>query len=139
MFCLQYVEHQSHSSCLPSSVSAVRAAAIYGGSPTVHFPSVGKQQEVHALRWDLTLQELVSIRCVCSWPELQLYYKTYIDVFGLIWLSLCECLWSESQLSAVDTLIDSMMLVEQDEDGESMDIFKVNHIPNPQFQRLFQA
>ncbi|CAM4600033.1 unnamed protein product [Leuciscus chuanchicus] len=46
---------------------------------------------------------------------------------------------SESQLSAVDSLIDSMMLVEEDEDGESVDIFKVNHIPNPQFQRLFQC
>uniref|UniRef100_A0A673JBG2 X-ray repair cross-complementing protein 5 n=1 Tax=Sinocyclocheilus rhinocerous TaxID=307959 RepID=A0A673JBG2_9TELE len=46
---------------------------------------------------------------------------------------------SESQLSAVDALIDSMMLVEKDEDGESVDVFKVNHIPNPQFQRLFQC
>uniref|UniRef100_A0A8C0Y5T2 X-ray repair cross-complementing protein 5 n=1 Tax=Cyprinus carpio carpio TaxID=630221 RepID=A0A8C0Y5T2_CYPCA len=46
---------------------------------------------------------------------------------------------SESQLSAADALIDSMMLVEKDEDGESVDVFKVNHIPNPQFQRLFQC
>uniref|UniRef100_A0A8C1TM43 X-ray repair cross-complementing protein 5 n=1 Tax=Cyprinus carpio TaxID=7962 RepID=A0A8C1TM43_CYPCA len=46
---------------------------------------------------------------------------------------------SESQLSAVDALIDSMMLVEKDEDGESVDKLKVNHIPNPQFQRLFQC
>lgn len=141
MFYLQYVAHQSHSSCLPSSVSAVRAAAVYGGSPTVHFPNVGKQQKVHALRWDLTLQELVSIRCVYSWPELQLwfYYEMHIDVLDLMQLSLCECVWTESQLSAVDALIESMMLVEQDEDGESVDIFKVNDIPNPQFQRLFQA
>uniref|UniRef100_A0A673XS67 X-ray repair complementing defective repair in Chinese hamster cells 5 n=1 Tax=Salmo trutta TaxID=8032 RepID=A0A673XS67_SALTR len=46
---------------------------------------------------------------------------------------------SEEQLSAVDSLIDSMMLVEEDEDGEKMDLFKVNHIPNPQYQRLFQV
>ncbi|XP_026126918.1 X-ray repair cross-complementing protein 5 [Carassius auratus] len=46
---------------------------------------------------------------------------------------------SDSQLSAVDALIDSMMLVEKDEDGESVDLFEVNHIPNPQFQRLFQC
>ncbi|XP_072541137.1 X-ray repair cross-complementing protein 5 [Salminus brasiliensis] len=46
---------------------------------------------------------------------------------------------SEAQLSAVDALIDSMMLVEEGDDGENEDIFKVNHIPNPQFQRLFQC
>lgn len=46
---------------------------------------------------------------------------------------------SESQLSAVDALIDSMMLVEELEDGEKYDTFKVNNIPNPQFQRLFQC
>nr|XP_014030197.1 unnamed protein product [Salmo salar] len=46
---------------------------------------------------------------------------------------------SEDQLSAVDSLIDSMMLVEEDEDGETKDLFKVNHIPNPQYQRLFQC
>ncbi|XP_016324831.1 LOW QUALITY PROTEIN: X-ray repair cross-complementing protein 5 [Sinocyclocheilus anshuiensis] len=46
---------------------------------------------------------------------------------------------SESRLSAVDALIDSMMLVEKDDDGESVDVFKVNHIPNPQFQSLFQC
>lgn len=45
----------------------------------------------------------------------------------------------ESQLSAVDALIDSMMLVEKDEDGETVDILKTNHIPNPQFQRLYQV
>ncbi|MBN3295203.1 XRCC5 protein, partial [Amia calva] len=46
---------------------------------------------------------------------------------------------SEAQLSAVDSLIDSMMLEEEEEDGEMVDIFKVNKIPNPQFQRLFQC
>uniref|UniRef100_W5U725 X-ray repair cross-complementing protein 5 n=1 Tax=Ictalurus punctatus TaxID=7998 RepID=W5U725_ICTPU len=46
---------------------------------------------------------------------------------------------SEAQLSAVDNLINSMMLVEEGEDGEKEDIFKVNKIPNPQFQRLFQC
>uniref|UniRef100_A0A8B9KWX2 X-ray repair complementing defective repair in Chinese hamster cells 5 n=1 Tax=Astyanax mexicanus TaxID=7994 RepID=A0A8B9KWX2_ASTMX len=46
---------------------------------------------------------------------------------------------SGSQLSAVDALIDSMMLVEKHEDGEKYDTFKINNIPNPQFQRLFQC
>ncbi|KAJ8350034.1 hypothetical protein SKAU_G00251640 [Synaphobranchus kaupii] len=46
---------------------------------------------------------------------------------------------SEEQLSAVDSLIDSMMLVEKTEDGDMVDMFKVNQIPNPQFQRLFQC
>ncbi|XP_007230493.2 X-ray repair cross-complementing protein 5 [Astyanax mexicanus] len=46
---------------------------------------------------------------------------------------------SGSQLSAVDALIDSMMLVEKHEDGEKYDTFKINSIPNPQFQRLFQC
>uniref|UniRef100_A0A8C7CPH0 X-ray repair complementing defective repair in Chinese hamster cells 5 n=1 Tax=Oncorhynchus kisutch TaxID=8019 RepID=A0A8C7CPH0_ONCKI len=46
---------------------------------------------------------------------------------------------SEDQLSAVDSLIDSMMLVEEDKDGVKKDLFKVNHIPNPQYQRLFQV
>nr|XP_055071821.1 X-ray repair cross-complementing protein 5 [Misgurnus anguillicaudatus] len=46
---------------------------------------------------------------------------------------------SESQLSAVDGLIDSMMLVEEDEDGSTVDLLKTNHIPNPQFQRLYQC
>lgn len=45
---------------------------------------------------------------------------------------------SDTQLSAVDSLIDSMMLVE-DEDGEQKDMFKVHHIPNPAFQRHFQC
>ncbi|KAM9804939.1 X-ray repair cross-complementing protein 5 [Neosynchiropus ocellatus] len=46
---------------------------------------------------------------------------------------------SEDQFSAVDSLIDSMMLVEDDEDGGQVDIFKTHHIPNPDFQRLFQC
>ncbi|XP_023256982.1 X-ray repair cross-complementing protein 5 [Seriola lalandi dorsalis] len=46
---------------------------------------------------------------------------------------------SDTQLSAVDSLIDSMMLVEEDENGEQKDMFKVHHIPNPAFQRHFQC
>uniref|UniRef100_A0A671Z2D9 X-ray repair cross-complementing protein 5 n=1 Tax=Sparus aurata TaxID=8175 RepID=A0A671Z2D9_SPAAU len=46
---------------------------------------------------------------------------------------------SDTQLSAVDSLIDSMMLVEEDDDGKKTDMFKVHHIPNPGFQRLFQC
>ncbi|XP_041120692.1 X-ray repair cross-complementing protein 5 [Polyodon spathula] len=43
---------------------------------------------------------------------------------------------SGEQLAAVDSLIDSMMLVE----GEEVeDLFEVSSIPNPQFQRLFQC
>ncbi|XP_064419967.1 X-ray repair cross-complementing protein 5 isoform X4 [Latimeria chalumnae] len=49
-----------------------------------------------------------------------------------------KCQNSEDQLSAMDSLIDSMSLVW--DDGEEMDdLFKVNKIPNPQFQRLFQC
>ncbi|XP_069472906.1 X-ray repair cross-complementing protein 5 [Ambystoma mexicanum] len=45
---------------------------------------------------------------------------------------------SEEQLSAVDSLIDSMSLVY--DDGESTEeLFKPSKIPNPQFQRLFQC
>ncbi|XP_078535402.1 X-ray repair cross-complementing protein 5 [Lissotriton helveticus] len=45
---------------------------------------------------------------------------------------------TKEQLSAVDSLIDSMSLVQ--DDGESVeDIFKPSKIPNPQFQRLFQC
>uniref|UniRef100_A0A8D0AF71 X-ray repair cross-complementing protein 5 n=1 Tax=Sander lucioperca TaxID=283035 RepID=A0A8D0AF71_SANLU len=43
---------------------------------------------------------------------------------------------SDTQLSAVDSLIDSMMLVEGD---DQKDMFKVHHIPNPAFQRHFQC
>ncbi|XP_038576281.1 X-ray repair cross-complementing protein 5 [Micropterus salmoides] len=46
---------------------------------------------------------------------------------------------SDTQLSAVDSLIDSMMLVEEDENAEKKDLFKVHHIPNPAFQRHFQC
>ncbi|XP_060943969.1 X-ray repair cross-complementing protein 5 [Limanda limanda] len=46
---------------------------------------------------------------------------------------------SDTQLSAVDSLIDSMMLVEEDENGEKKDLFKPHHIPNPAFQRHFQC
>ncbi|CAL8240942.1 unnamed protein product [Merluccius merluccius] len=46
---------------------------------------------------------------------------------------------SETQLSAVDSLIDSMMLVKEDEMGEEVDLFKVHHLPNPAFQRHFQC
>ncbi|XP_035532170.1 X-ray repair cross-complementing protein 5 [Morone saxatilis] len=46
---------------------------------------------------------------------------------------------SDTQLSAVDSLIDSMMLVQKDDDAEQKDIFKVHHIPNPAFQRHFQC
>lgn len=42
------------------------------------------------------------------------------------------------QLSAVDSLIDSMNLVH--EDGETFeDLFKPSKIPNPHFQRLYQV
>ncbi|XP_032384949.1 X-ray repair cross-complementing protein 5 [Etheostoma spectabile] len=43
---------------------------------------------------------------------------------------------SDPQLAAVDSLIDSMMLVEGD---DQKDMFKVHHIPNPAFQRHFQC
>nr|XP_046260202.1 X-ray repair cross-complementing protein 5 [Scatophagus argus] len=46
---------------------------------------------------------------------------------------------SDTQLKAVDSLIDSMMLVEQDDNAEQKDMFKVHHIPNPAFQRHFQC
>uniref|UniRef100_A0A8C4HLG2 X-ray repair cross-complementing protein 5 n=1 Tax=Dicentrarchus labrax TaxID=13489 RepID=A0A8C4HLG2_DICLA len=47
---------------------------------------------------------------------------------------------SDTQLSAVDSLIDSMMLVQKDDDdADQKDIFKVHHIPNPAFQRHFQC
>lgn len=44
------------------------------------------------------------------------------------------------QLSAVDSLIDSMNLVYEDDDGETFeDLFKPSKIPNPHFQRLYQV
>lgn len=45
---------------------------------------------------------------------------------------------TEEQLSAVDSLIDSMSLMH--DDGETTeDLFKPSKIPNPRFQRLFQC
>ncbi|XP_047225878.1 X-ray repair cross-complementing protein 5 [Girardinichthys multiradiatus] len=46
---------------------------------------------------------------------------------------------SETQLSVVDSLIDSMMLVADDENEELRDLFKPHHLPNPAFQRHFQC
>ncbi|XP_064307371.1 X-ray repair cross-complementing protein 5 isoform X1 [Phalacrocorax carbo] len=44
------------------------------------------------------------------------------------------------QLSAVDSLIDSMNLVYEDDDGETFeDLFKPSKMPNPHFQRLYQC
>ncbi|NWV71994.1 XRCC5 protein, partial [Malurus elegans] len=49
-----------------------------------------------------------------------------------------KCLPTADQLSAVDSLIDSMNLVH--EDGETFeDLFKPSKIPNPHFQRLYQC
>lgn len=45
----------------------------------------------------------------------------------------------DTQLSAVDSLIDSMMLVKEGDDEKPKDMFKVHHISNPEFQRLFQV
>uniref|UniRef100_A0ACB8G2Q2 X-ray repair cross-complementing protein 5 n=1 Tax=Sphaerodactylus townsendi TaxID=933632 RepID=A0ACB8G2Q2_9SAUR len=51
-----------------------------------------------------------------------------------------KCTPTEDQLCAVDSLIDSMNLVYEDEREEAMeDIFKTSKLPNPQFQRLFQC
>ena len=52
---------------------------------------------------------------------------------------MCSVIPLDTQLSAVDSLIDSMMLVEEDDDGKKIDMFKVHHIPHPGFQRLFQV
>ncbi|OXB81637.1 UNVERIFIED_CONTAM: hypothetical protein H355_008799, partial [Colinus virginianus] len=50
-----------------------------------------------------------------------------------------KCTPSADQLSAIDSLIDSMNLVYEDDDGETLeDLFKPNKIPNPHFQRLYQ-
>ncbi|KAM6132003.1 X-ray repair cross-complementing protein 5 isoform 2-T2 [Phoenicopterus ruber ruber] len=49
-----------------------------------------------------------------------------------------KCIPTADQLSAVDSLIDSMNLVY--EDGETCeDLFKPSKIPNPHFQRLYQC
>ncbi|XP_044526676.1 X-ray repair cross-complementing protein 5 [Gracilinanus agilis] len=51
-----------------------------------------------------------------------------------------KCTPTETQLSAVDALIDSMSLVNNDEDEDTIeDLFQTSKIPNPQFQRLFQC
>ncbi|KAM6178355.1 X-ray repair cross-complementing protein 5 [Rhynchocyon petersi] len=51
-----------------------------------------------------------------------------------------KCTPTEAQLNAVDALIDSMSLVKEDEEAETIeDLFPVTKIPNPQFQRLFQC
>ena len=59
---------------------------------------------------------------------------------GLEQTFVCGVFPPDTQLSAVDSLIDSMMLVEQDDDDEEQkDMFKVHHIANPAFQRHFQV
>ncbi|NXW83372.1 XRCC5 protein, partial [Alopecoenas beccarii] len=51
-----------------------------------------------------------------------------------------KCTPTADQLSAVDSLIDSMNLVSEDDDGETFeDLFKPSKIPNPHFQRLYQC
>ncbi|NWR65959.1 XRCC5 protein, partial [Bucorvus abyssinicus] len=51
-----------------------------------------------------------------------------------------KCIPTADQLSAVDSLIDSMNLVSEDDDGETFeDLFKPSKIPNPYFQRLYQC
>ncbi|XP_062972775.1 X-ray repair cross-complementing protein 5 isoform X2 [Elgaria multicarinata webbii] len=51
-----------------------------------------------------------------------------------------KCTPTEDQLRAVDSLIDSMSLVYEDEsEGTIEDIFKTSKFPNPQFQRLYQC
>lgn len=46
---------------------------------------------------------------------------------------------SETQLLAMDSLIDSMMLVVEDENRDLRDLVKPHHLPNPEFQRHFQC
>ncbi|NXA25360.1 XRCC5 protein, partial [Ibidorhyncha struthersii] len=51
-----------------------------------------------------------------------------------------KCIPTADQLSAVDSLIDSMNLVCEDDAGETFeDLFKPSKIPNPHFQRLYQC
>ncbi|KAI1237285.1 hypothetical protein IHE44_0014547, partial [Lamprotornis superbus] len=49
-----------------------------------------------------------------------------------------KCIPTVDQLSAVDSLIDSMSLVREDEETFE-DLFKPSKIPNPHFQRLYQC
>lgn len=70
--------------------------------------------------------------------------KNYLVGTALQLPSLCKivCIHVislDTQLSAVDSLIDSMMLVEEGDDEKPKDMFKVHRIPNPEFQRLFQV
>lgn len=55
------------------------------------------------------------------------------------WTFMCFVIPPDTQLSAVDSLIDSMMLVEDDDNAGQKDMFKVHHLPNPAFQRHFQV
>uniref|UniRef100_A0A8C0WSB8 ATP-dependent DNA helicase 2 subunit 2 n=1 Tax=Castor canadensis TaxID=51338 RepID=A0A8C0WSB8_CASCN len=51
-----------------------------------------------------------------------------------------KCAPTESQLNAIDALIDSMSLVKKDEEEDTFeDLFPTTKIPNPEFQRLFQC
>ncbi|XP_046799672.1 X-ray repair cross-complementing protein 5 isoform X1 [Gallus gallus] len=51
-----------------------------------------------------------------------------------------KCTPTADQLSAIDSLIDSMNLVYEDHNGETFeDLFKPSKIPNPHFQRLYQC
>ncbi|KAM6348355.1 X-ray repair cross-complementing protein 5 isoform 5-T5 [Alca torda] len=51
-----------------------------------------------------------------------------------------KCIPTADQLSAVDSLIDSMNLVCEDDDGETFeDLFKPSKMLNPHFQRLYQC
>uniref|UniRef100_A0A8C0FHN5 X-ray repair cross-complementing protein 5 n=1 Tax=Bubo bubo TaxID=30461 RepID=A0A8C0FHN5_BUBBB len=51
-----------------------------------------------------------------------------------------KCIPTADQLSAVDSLIDSMNLIYEDDNGETFeDLFKPSKIPNPHFQRLYQC
>ncbi|NXT77776.1 XRCC5 protein, partial [Zapornia atra] len=51
-----------------------------------------------------------------------------------------KCIPTADQLSAVDSLIDSMNLIYEDGDGGTFkDLFKPSKIPNPHFQRLYQC
>lgn len=78
-----------------------------------------------------------SAHLVNSPPQSKCFFKKVKVVRKLTFvLSVCP---PETQLSAVDSLIESMMLVEEGDNEEKKDIFKVHHIPNPTFQRLFQV
>lgn len=85
-----------------------------------------------------------------SLPQVPSFYSTFSRLWIIVprtaWLTqhcgkiLCIHMVSlDTQLSAVDSLIESMMLVEEGDDEKPKDMFKVHHIPNPEFQRLFQV